>query len=188
MTENVSIMRSGYSSRIFDMSKVPIPDPVVPVSQNFGETQEKESSCVKNIYMHLRNTTRASLRCSVSAHDATMIYTVFSKDLIHAGHLGENMSYLACVTSKLRRVRKASMEEAVREQVKQKFIGLGFHGRKDKNAPIMMTDSNNNTKMGVVTEKSMSLPVVSTSLTLCLMSPLMERSQHSSRLSRESGF
>jgi hypothetical protein len=29
-TENVSIILSGYSSLIFEMSKVPIPDPVPP--------------------------------------------------------------------------------------------------------------------------------------------------------------
>jgi hypothetical protein len=29
-TENVSIMRSGYSSLIFDISSVPMPDPVPP--------------------------------------------------------------------------------------------------------------------------------------------------------------
>ncbi|THU74446.1 hypothetical protein C4D60_Mb04t33450 [Musa balbisiana] len=32
-TENVSIIRSGYSSRILDISSVPIPDPVPPPSE-----------------------------------------------------------------------------------------------------------------------------------------------------------
>lgn len=32
-TENVFIIRSGYSSRIFDMSNVPIPEPVPPPSE-----------------------------------------------------------------------------------------------------------------------------------------------------------
>merc|ERR1719506_2030780 len=31
-TENVVITRSGYSSRIFEMSRVPIPEPVPPPS------------------------------------------------------------------------------------------------------------------------------------------------------------
>jgi hypothetical protein len=32
-TENVIIMRSGYSSRILEMSRVPMPDPVPPPSE-----------------------------------------------------------------------------------------------------------------------------------------------------------
>merc|ERR1719333_159951 len=32
-TENVHIIRSGYSSRIFEMNRVPIPDPVPPPSE-----------------------------------------------------------------------------------------------------------------------------------------------------------
>lgn len=32
-TEKVVIMRSGYSSRIFDISNVPIPEPVPPPSE-----------------------------------------------------------------------------------------------------------------------------------------------------------
>jgi len=32
-TEKEDIMRSGYSSRIFEMSKVPIPEPVPPPSE-----------------------------------------------------------------------------------------------------------------------------------------------------------
>lgn len=32
-TENVVIIRSGYSSRIFDIKRVPIPEPVPPPSE-----------------------------------------------------------------------------------------------------------------------------------------------------------
>merc|ERR1719333_1575858 len=33
ITEKVSMMRSGYSSRIFEISRVPIPEPVPPPSE-----------------------------------------------------------------------------------------------------------------------------------------------------------
>ena len=83
--------------------------------------------------MPVINTARASLRYSVSPAATAAIASEFLKDLIAAGHLSQEMAYLACDPSKLVRARKAAMGIALeKDKVKHegvKITGLGYDGR-----------------------------------------------------------
>ena len=85
--------------------------------------------------MPIPNTAKASLRCQVSPAVTATIVSEFLKDLIAAGHLSPDMSYLACDPSKLYRARKAVMVDSTDTEKEKvvKIVGLGYDGRKDKN-------------------------------------------------------
>ena len=61
-----------------------------------------------------------------------MVATAYLQDLIAAGFMAPEMSYLACDPSKLARARKAAMESS-REKNKDKYktekiVGIGYDG------------------------------------------------------------
>jgi hypothetical protein len=59
--------------------------------------------------------------------------TSFLKDLITAGHLPPEMSYLACDPSKMSRARKAVMGSSKQKDKEkyetEKIVGMGYDGR-----------------------------------------------------------
>ena len=75
-------------------------------------------------------------RCGVSPASAALIASAYLKDLIAAGHLHSDMSYLACDPKKLVRARKRAMSEATEESSdgQTEIVGIGYvhHGRRDK--------------------------------------------------------
>ena len=123
------------------------------VLQYVPELQKK----LKRNYMPIPNTAKASLRMSISPKATAIICSEFLKDLIAAGYLAKDMSYLACDRMKVERARKVVMEENKGE--KHKIVGLGYDGRKDKNTRAIITDLNGNTKLVKVTEEHVSLSV-----------------------------
>ena len=88
--------------------------------------------------MSVYNTARASLRWGVSPAAVATIASEFLKDLILAGHLSPDKSYLACDLSKLARARKDVIKESHDGIVTNKIVGMGYDGRKDKNARAMV--------------------------------------------------
>ena len=103
----------------------------------------------------LHNTAKASLRCSLSPNATALICSEFLKDLIEAGHLSKDLSYLACDRKKVERARKAVMKEFEGEKVS--IPGLGYDGRKDKDTRAVIMDKNGNCKLGKVTEEHVTL-------------------------------
>ena len=79
-----------------------------------------------------------------------MVATAYLQDLIAAGFMAPEMSYLACDPSKLARARKAAMESS-REKDKdeyetKKIVGMGYDGRRDKHMRAMVADSSGKLK------------------------------------------
>ena len=111
--------------------------------------------------MPVPNTAKASLRCQVSPAAAATIATEFLKDLIAAGHLSPEMSFLACDPSKLVRARKAVMVDSTDLEMEKhkgvKIVGLGYDGRKDKNTRTMVEDSSGKLKMRMISEEHISV-------------------------------
>ena len=105
--------------------------------------------------------TITSLRYGVSRAATGAIATAFLQDLIAAGHLGPEMSYLACDPNKIARARQAVMGNS---QVKdnenyegEKIIGMGYDGRRDKQTRAMVADSTGKLKMRMITEEHMAV-------------------------------
>ena len=84
--------------------------------------------------------------------------TAYLQDLIAAGFMAPEMSYLACDPSKLARARKAAMESSrEKDKVKyetEKIVGIGYDGRRDKHMQAMLADSSGKLKMRMVTEEN----------------------------------
>ena len=106
--------------------------------------------------MNIENTAKASLRCGISPGAAAMIASSFLKDLIQAGHLPEEKSYLVCDVNKLCRARERVMR-MTDTPVDEKLTGLGYDGRKDRSTLAMIVDSNGNRKRRTVTEEHVSV-------------------------------
>ena len=82
------------------------------------------------------------------------IASSFLRDLIEAGHLSPEMTYLTCDPSKIVRTRKSSMEDS-KEKDKEKYsvekiVGLGYDGRRDKHTRAMVPDSTGKLRMRVI--------------------------------------
>ena len=82
--------------------------------------------------MPIPNTVKASLRYDISSTATAAIASGFLKDLIVAGHLGPDLSYLSCDPSKLMRARKGVLvqarEEDQKSQRETKIVGIGYDG------------------------------------------------------------
>ena len=96
-------------------------------------------------------------RYGVSRAATGAIATAFLQDLIAAGHLDPEMSYLACDPNKIARARKAAMGRSqVMDNQKyegEKIIGMGYDGRRDKQTRAMVADSTGKMKMRMITEE-----------------------------------
>lgn len=96
---------------------------------------------LKRNYMSITKTASESLRFEVSPAAAAAVASGFLKDLIAAGHLSEEMSYLAVDPSKLRRAREAVMSAAREtEDVRAKgecIEAIYFDGRKDSTRTLV---------------------------------------------------
>ena len=96
-------------------------------------------------------------RFGISRAATGAIATAFLQDLIAAGHLNPEMSYLACDPNKIARARQAAMKESqVRDNQKYEsgeIIGMGYDGRRDKHTRAMVADSTGKMKMRIVTEE-----------------------------------
>ena len=73
---------------------------------------------------------------------AAAISSSYLKDLIAAGHLPAEFSYLAVDPSKMVRARKAAMKDAVvTDEAKhegEKIVGMSYNGRRDKRTRAMV--------------------------------------------------
>ena len=100
-------------------------------------------------------------RYGVSRAATGAIATAFLQDLIAAGHLGPEMSYLACGPMKIARARRAAMEKSRMKDNQNyesdKIIGLGYDGRRDKQTRAMVADSTGKLKMRMVTEEHVAV-------------------------------
>ena len=88
-----------------------------------------------------------------------MIASAYLKDLISAGHLPSEMSYLACDPSKLVRARKRAMSEAREASDEQtQLVGIGYDGRRDKHTWAWVPDkATGKSKMRMVVEEHESV-------------------------------
>ena len=96
----------------------------------------------------------------MSPASAALIASAFLKDLISAGHLPSDMSYLACDPSKLVRARKRAMREAREESSDEQtqIVGIGYDGRRDKHTWAMVPDkATGKSKMRQVVEEHESV-------------------------------
>ena len=96
----------------------------------------------------------------MSPASAAMIASAYLKDLISAGHLPSDKSYLACDPSKLVRARKRAMSEAREESSDKqtKVVGIGYDGRRDKHTLAMVPDkATGKSKMRMVVEEHESV-------------------------------
>ena len=90
------------------------------------------------------------------------IATGFLKDLIDAGHLPQDLSYLACDANKLARARKMSMKKS-KEKDKSKLkdcdvIGIYFDGRKDQTR-FLIPDENGHFHPRLIKEEHITVTV-----------------------------
>ena len=78
----------------------------------------------------------------MSPASAALIASAYLKDLISAGHLPSEMSYLACDPNKILRARKRAMNDARLESSheQKKLLGIGYDGRRDKHTLAMVPD------------------------------------------------
>ena len=115
----------------------------------------------KRNLMPVLNTAKASLRRGVSPAATADITTGFLKDLIAAGILQPEMSYLACDPSKIERARKGAMSNArdldQNRYMKENIEGFSYDGRKDKHTRAIVTDSCGKTRMRMVKEEHVSV-------------------------------
>ena len=92
---------------------------------------------------------------------AAAIASSYLRELIAAGHLPPEMSFLAVDPSKLARARKTAMKESQgREKEKyesEKIVGMSYDGRRDKNTRAMVPTSYGKLKMKVITEEHESV-------------------------------
>ena len=111
--------------------------------------------------MPIPKTALGSLRCGASPAQTATITSEFVKDLINAGHLPPEKSYLACDPSKVTRARKATMSEARKEGTckfkERKVTGIAYDGRKDNNTRVLVEDATGKTKMRMKCEEHISI-------------------------------
>ena len=90
------------------------------------------------------------------------IATGFLKDMIAAGHISQEMNYLACDPKKLMRARRVAMEssrECDKSRLKDsEVLGVYFDGRKDLTR-VIVHDSNGNLHPRLIKEEHISVTV-----------------------------
>ena len=115
---------------------------------------------IRQNYMPVLNTAAESLRFDVSPAASAAVATGFLKDLIAAGHLGEDMAYLALDPSKLRRARQSVMTKAQEKEElrasEEPIESIYFDGRKDKTRALV-PDSRGKLHPRIIKEEHMSV-------------------------------
>ena len=111
-------------------------------------------------YMPVLHTAAESMRFDVSPAAAAAVATGFLKDLIAAGHLSEQMDFLAMDPNKLRRARQSVMTRAKeKEEVRateEKIESIYFDGRKDKTR-AMVPDARGQLHPKIIKEEHVSV-------------------------------
>ena len=99
-------------------------------------TRYLETHRIQRNYMPVPTTAAESLRFEVSPAAAAAVASGFLRDLIDAGHLSKDKSYLALDPSKVRRARESVMLGATKTEdarAKEEIIeAIYYDGRKDK--------------------------------------------------------
>ena len=135
---------------------------------------DKEPKIKRNT-MSVLNMAQASLRYNVSPTATAAIGTAYLQDLIKAGHLPPNMSYLDIDPIKIVRARKVSMnksrEEDTEKEGEEKITGIYFDGRKDKTRALI-PDSFGKVHPRIVKEEHISVTVEPSGKYLTHFTPL----------------
>ena len=117
--------------------------------------------CLRRNTMTVLNTAKASLRYGVSPTAEAAIASEYLKDVIAAGHLPQEKSYLACDRGKLVRARKETMKVSRETDFERhegtEIIGLGYDGRRDPHTRAMVSDSLGNQRMRIIKEEHESV-------------------------------
>ncbi|XP_065660335.1 uncharacterized protein LOC136084117 [Hydra vulgaris] len=112
--------------------------------------------------MSIKNTAMASIRFGISPAATAAIATSYLQDLIEAGFLTPEYSYLACDPSKLMRARKKVMVVAKNNDhfnlPKADNIGIYFDGRKDS-IRAMINDSNGQLHPIIIKEQHITVTI-----------------------------
>ena len=124
-------------------------------------TQYLYTPKLKRNTMPVVYTAKASITYGVTPPLTAAIATEYLKDLIAAGILPPEMSYLACDRSKIQRARKHVMSQSRNTQheisTKEQICGISYDGRKDKHTRAMVSDSFGNIRMRMVKEEHISV-------------------------------
>ena len=106
----------------------------IPEQSTEFESGKTTPQNIKN-YMPIENTVSAGVRYGLSATQTAAVATGFLKDLINAGILGPEYSYLAVDKSKVMRAKSTiisgASEDGDRECMEGDIRGIFFDGRKD---------------------------------------------------------
>ncbi|XP_065640992.1 uncharacterized protein LOC124806086 isoform X2 [Hydra vulgaris] len=112
--------------------------------------------------MSIKNTAMASIRFGTSPAATAAIATSYLQDLIEAGFLTPESSYLACDPSKLTRERKKVMVVAKKKDnlklPKADNIAIYFDGRKDSTR-AMINDSNGQLHPIIIKEQHITVTI-----------------------------
>ncbi|XP_065656719.1 uncharacterized protein LOC136082069 [Hydra vulgaris] len=112
--------------------------------------------------MSIKKTPMASIRFGISPAATSAIATSYLQDLIEAGFLTPEYSYLACDPSKLMRARKKVMVVAKNNNnfnlPKADNIGIYFNGKKDSTR-AMINDSNGQLHLIIIKEQHITVTI-----------------------------
>ena len=104
-------------------------------------TRYLDSHRLRKNHMPVPNTAAESMRFDVSPAAGAAVATGYLKDLIAAGHLSKDLSYLTLDPNKLRRARQSVMTRAQKEDLekarKERIKAIYFDGRKDKTRAML---------------------------------------------------
>ncbi|XP_065647557.1 uncharacterized protein LOC136077054 [Hydra vulgaris] len=127
----------------------------------FLVTRFLEKKSRKNT-MSIKNTAMASIRFGISPAATAAIATSYLQDLIEAGFLTPEYSYLACDPSKLMRARKKVMVVAKNNDhfnlPKADNIGIYFDGRKNSTR-AMINDSSGQLHSIIIKEQHITVTI-----------------------------
>ena len=124
-------------------------------------TRHLDRPAPKRNMIPVPNTAKASLRYCVSPAATASLVSEYLKDLIAAGILSSEMSYLVCDPSKIERARKSVMNKAKDadklSSSKDPIKGFSYDGRKDKHTRAMVSDSAGNMRLRMIKEEHISV-------------------------------
>ena len=92
-------------------------------------------------HMSVPNTAAESMRFDVTPAAGAAVATGYLKDLISAGHLSKDLSYLTLDPNKWRGARQSAMTRAQKEDLekarRERIKDIYFDGRKDKTRAML---------------------------------------------------
>ena len=155
--EDIDLMLDTKDSEGINVS---LEENVCTMDQPYGnESVEKEKRKYNTI--PITNTAKASLRYQNSAGQTAVVCSAFLKDLIEAGVVPKDMSYLALDQSKVMRAQAKVLSDAAElgnlQANEDVLSGLFSDGRKDLTKILIYDEHSATYRQGVVKEEHISV-------------------------------